>query len=90
MPKTSLTTNGQSGMALFPLSGIDKEFKKYNCGYPCGSITPENWSSIIQEMIDDLQFISEYSWDFDKDEEVDKHKDHFFYLFSKWFFHIWY
>ena len=69
---------------------ILKEFKKYNCGYPCGSITPENWDNIIQQMIDDLQFISNYSWDFDKDEEVDKHKDHFFYLFSKWFFHIWY
>ena len=85
MLKICLTTNGQSGIALFPLSGINqeerllmlsiklsmlfkerledmmtvkylvqtiffverqlkilKEFKKYNCGYPCGSITPEN------------------------------------------------
>lgn len=69
---------------------ILKKFKKYNCGYPCGSITPENWDNIIQQMIDDLQFISDYSWDFKRNDEVEKHKDHFFYLFSKWFFHIWY
>lgn len=66
---------------------ILKEFKKYNCGYPCSSITSENWNNIIQQMIDDLQFISDNSEDF---KEVEKYKDHFFYLFSKWFFHIWY
>ena len=66
---------------------ILKEFKKYNCGYPCASITAENWDKIIQQMIDDLQFISDHSGDF---EQVEKHKNHFFYLFSKWFFHIWY
>ena len=70
---------------------ILKDFQETKHGYPPQVITFENWSNIIQQMIDDLQFIDDnmYEYDTEKDNECIKRKDHFFYLFSTYFFTLW-
>lgn len=70
---------------------ILKDFQETKHGYPPQVITFENWSNIIQQMIDDLQFINDsmYEYDTEKDNECIKRKDHFFYLFSTYFFTLW-
>ena len=82
---------------------ILKEYRKTHIGY-CGTMTEEEWDNIIDEMIYHLYYMDEehVTDELEKDvpddwsasaitvyEVMDKHKDEFFELFSKYFFHLW-
>ena len=82
---------------------ILKDFRKNHCGYP-PSITNEQWDDILDEMIKHLSLMTEdnvktelkkgMSDSFKPDyktvsEIMDRHKDEFFKLFSKWFYNLW-
>nr|DAT96486.1 MAG TPA: hypothetical protein [Bacteriophage sp.] len=82
---------------------ILKDFRKNNCGYP-PSITNEQWDDILDEMIKHLSLMTEDNAEtelkkgmpdsFEPDyktvsEIMDRHKDEFFKLFSKWFYNLW-
>ena len=82
---------------------ILKDFRKNHCGYP-PSITNEQWDDILDEMIKHLSLMTEDNIEtelkkgmpnsFEPDyktvnEIIDRHKDEFFKLFSKWFYNLW-
>ena len=82
---------------------ILKDFRKNHCGYP-PSITNEQWDDILDEMIKHLTLMNEnnimselkkgmpdsFKPDYKTVREImDKHKDEFFKLFSKWFYNLW-
>ena len=82
---------------------ILKDFRKNHYGYP-PSITNEQWDDILDEMIKHLSLMTEDNVEtelkkgmpdsFEPDyktvsEIMNKHKDEFFKLFSKWFYNLW-
>lgn len=82
---------------------ILKDFSKNHHGYP-PSITNEQWDDILDEMIKHLSLMTEdnvetelkkgmpdsFKPDYKTVREImDKHKDEFFKLFSKWFYNLW-
>ena len=82
---------------------ILKDFRKNHCGYP-PSITNEQWDDILDEMIKHLTLMNEnnimselkkgmpdsFKPDYKTVREImDRHKDEFFKLFSKWFYNLW-
>lgn len=82
---------------------ILKDFSKNHYGYP-PSITNEQWDDILDEMIKHLTLMNEnnimselkkgmpdsFKPDYKTVREImDKHKDEFFKLFSKWFYNLW-
>lgn len=84
-------------------SKILTEYRKHHIGY-CGEMTEEEWDAIIDEMIYHLKYMDEETVidELERDvpdewtvssrtvsEVLDKHKDEFFKLFSKYFFHLW-
>lgn len=79
------------------------EFRKFSWGNP-GIMSEEEWKSIIDKMIFHLQYMDEDTvldellkevpdvWVASQksiDEVVIPHKDAFFELFSKYFYHLW-
>ena len=79
------------------------EFKKIHDSHPM-NMTEEEWNDIINEMIYHLYFMDEYNIhkEFETgmfrdklqdyktmDEIMNKHKDKFFELFSKYFYDLW-
>lgn len=82
---------------------ILKDFRKNHHGYP-PSITNKQWDDILDEMIKHLSLMTEDNIEaelkkgmpdsFEPDyktvnEIMDRHKDEFFKLFSKWFYNLW-
>lgn len=82
---------------------ILKDFSKNHYGYPLG-ITNEQWDDILDEMIKHLSLMTEdnvktelkkgmpdsFEPDYKTVNEImDRHKDEFFKLFSKWFYSLW-
>ena len=82
---------------------ILKDFIKNHHGYP-PSITNEQWDNILDEMIKHLLLMTEdnveielkkgmpnsFKPDYKTVSEImNKHKDEFFKLFSKWFYNLW-
>ena len=82
---------------------ILKDFRKNHYGYPL-SITNEQWDDILDEMIKHLSLMTEdnvktelkkgmpdsFEPDYKTVNEImDRHKDEFFKLFSKWFYNLW-
>lgn len=79
------------------------EYRKTHIGY-CGEMTNEEWEATIDDMIYHLYYMDEEhvidelerdvpeSWTASSKtvyEIMDKHKDAFFELFSKYFYHLW-
>lgn len=79
------------------------EYRKTHWGY-CGEMTEEEWDAVIDEMIYHLHYMNEETVtdELEKDAPddwsasyktvnyiLDKHKDAFFELFSKYFYHLW-
>ena len=84
-------------------SNILAEYRKRHLGYPW-DLTEEEWDDIIDEMIYHLHYMDEETViaELEKDvpdewsvsskvvyDVMDKHKDEFFKLFSKYFYHLW-
>ena len=84
-------------------SKILTEYRKYHIGY-CGAMTEEEWDAVIDEMVYHLKYMDEDTvtdeleknvpdnWSVSAktvSEVLDKHKDRFFELFSKYFYHLW-
>lgn len=84
-------------------SKILKDYRQHHIGY-CGEMTAEEWDNIVDEMIYHLHYMDEETVtnELEKDvpddwnashitvyEVMDKHKDAFFELFSKYFYHLW-
>lgn len=84
-------------------SKILTSYRKHHCGY-CGEMTEEEWDAVIDEMIYHLHYMDEetVTEELERDvpddwsvstitvyEVMDKHKDAFFELFSKYFYHLW-
>lgn len=82
---------------------ILKDFRKNHYGHPV-TITDEEWNNILDEMIKHLTLMIEDNVvtelkrgmpeNFEPDyktvsEIMDRHKDEFFKLFSKWFYSLW-
>ena len=74
-----------------------------HCGYPY-NLTEEEWDAVIDEMIYHLKYMDEETvieelernvpdnWTASHKtvgEILEKHKDQFFELFSKWFYNLW-
>lgn len=79
------------------------DYRKYHVGY-CLEMTEEEWDDIIDEMIYHLHYMDEetVTEELERDvpddwsasmktvsEVMNKHKDAFFELFSKYFFSLW-
>lgn len=79
------------------------DYRKYHVGY-CSDMTEEEWDNIIDEMIYHLHYMDEETVTDELERDVpddwsasyktvnyilDKHKDAFFELFSKYFYHLW-
>lgn len=84
-------------------SKILTDYRKYHYGHP-GEMTEEEWDAIVDEMIYHLKYMDEetVTEELEKDvpdnwtvshktvsEVLDIHKDIFFELFSKYFYHLW-
>lgn len=84
-------------------SEILKDYRKHHIGY-CGEMTAEEWDAIIDEMIYHLHYMDEKTVTEELEKDVpddwsvntidvytvmDMHKDAFFELFSKYFYHLW-
>lgn len=84
-------------------SKVLKELRNNHMGYPC-DLTDEEWNNILDEMLyhlhymDEQHVIEELEKDVPKewspsqkniDEIMDKHKNEFFKLFSKYFYNLW-
>ena len=82
---------------------ILSEYKKYHVGY-CSEMTEEEWDNIIDEMLYHLHYMDEETVTEELEKDVpedwhasyktvnyimDKHKDAFFELFSKYFYNLW-
>ena len=78
-------------------------YRKYHVGY-CSEMTEEEWDNIIDEMLYHLHYMDEETVTEELERYVpddwsasyktvnyilDKHKDAFFELFSKYFYHLW-
>lgn len=76
-------------------TNILQKFKENTVGYPT-NLSPEEWDSILDRMMFLLLEIQNVYDEVDitnykiKDEIIEKDKDEFFNLFSKYFFHLWY
>lgn len=79
------------------------EYRKMHVGY-VGTMTNEEWEAIIDEMLYHLKYMDEETvteeleryvpdnWHASSKtvaEIMDKHKNAFFELFSKYFYHLW-
>lgn len=79
------------------------DYRKNHIGY-CGEMTEEEWDNIIDEMIYHLHYMDEETVIEELERDVpddwsasyktvnyvlDKHKNAFFELFSKYFYHLW-
>ena len=79
------------------------DYRKRHVGY-CGEMTEEEWDAVIDEMIYHLHYMDEntVTEELERDvpdnwtashktvsEILDKHKDRFFELFSKYFYELW-
>ena len=84
-------------------SKILTDYRKTHYGYPC-ELTNEQWEAIIDEMLHHLKFMDETyvenslcegmpeHWLPDSlvvYEIMERHKDEFFKLFSKYFYNLW-
>ena len=84
-------------------SKILTDYRKTHYGHPC-ELTNEQWEAIIDEMLHHLKFMNETyvenslcegmpeHWLPDRlvvDEIMERHKDEFFKLFSKYFYNLW-
>ena len=82
---------------------ILSDYRKHHWGYP-GEMTVEEWDAIVDEMIYHLHYMDEETVVEELEKNVpndwsasyktvnyilDKHKDEFFELFSKYFYHLW-
>lgn len=81
------------------------EYRKKHCGIPMEFLeSEEEWDNVIDEMLYHLHYMSEetVTKELEKDvpddwsvsgitvyEVMDKHKDEFFKLFSKYFYNLW-
>jgi hypothetical protein len=80
-----------------------KYFKNHTWGYPT-NLTEEEWDKILEEMIQHLYMMDERNvikslqegmpdgWQPDYNtvwEVMERHKDEFFKLFSKYFYNLW-
>ena len=77
---------------------ILKDFRANLHGYPGYMESIEEWEDILDAMIhhltfmsEDLYFKDEYSnWSYrDIDKSMEYHKEEFFKLFTKYFYHLW-
>jgi len=79
------------------------QYKKNHIGHP-GTMTEEEWDGIVDEMLYHLHYMDENNVDEELQKGVpndwiptirttgvvmDKHKDEFFALFSKYFYNLW-
>lgn len=79
------------------------DYRKNHIGY-CSEMTEEEWDDIVDEMIYHLRYMDEETVTEELERYVpddwsasyitvnyilDKHKDAFFELFSKYFYHLW-
>lgn len=79
------------------------EYRKHHVGY-VGTMTNEEWEAIVDEMIYHLHYMDEETVTEELEKDVpddwsvntidvytvmDMHKDAFFELFSKYFYHLW-
>ena len=82
---------------------ILSEYKKYHVGY-CATMTEEEWDAVIDEMLYHLKYMDEETVTEELEKNVpddwsasyktvnpilEKHKDAFFELFSKYFYDLW-
>lgn len=82
---------------------ILKEYKAHHCGHPC-DMTSEEWETIIDDMIYHLHYMDEQHVEHELSkgmpedwfpssstvyEIMERHKDEFFKLFSKYFYNLW-
>jgi hypothetical protein len=83
---------------------ILKDFKKSTVGYPW-NMTAKQWDEILDEMINHLEMMNEdrvaeslskgmpetYKVDYKAVWEImERHREEFFKLFSKYFYNLWY
>lgn len=81
-----------------------KDFKKSTVGYPW-NMTAKQWDEILDEMINHLEMMNEdrvaeslskgmpetYEVDYKAVREImERHREEFFKLFSKYFYNLWY
>lgn len=79
------------------------DYRKWHVGY-VGTMTNEEWEAIVDEMLYHLHYMNEETVMNELEKDVpdnwsasyktveyilDKHKDAFFELFSKYFYHLW-
>jgi hypothetical protein len=79
------------------------DYRNNHWGYP-GDMTVEEWDAIVDEMIYHLKYMDEETVTAELERDVpdnwtashktvweilDKHKNRFFELFSKYFYHLW-
>ena len=69
---------------------ILKDFKKNTVGYPAYMNSADEWQDILESMITKLETIQELQYEEGITEELEKVKNEFFVLFSKYFFSLWY
>ena len=75
---------------------ILKDFKKNTVGYPAYMNSADEWQDIFESMITKLETIQELQYEegiteeLEKYEELEKVKNEFFVLFSKYVFSLWY
>lgn len=79
------------------------DYRKHHIGY-CGEMTEEEWDAVIDDMLYHLHYMDEEIVTEELERDVpddwsasyitvnyvlDKHKDAFFKLFSKYFYYLW-
>lgn len=79
------------------------DYRKHHIGY-CGGMTEEEWDAVIDDMLYHLHYMDEEIVTEELERDVpddwsasyitvnyvlDKHKDAFFELFSKYFYYLW-
>jgi hypothetical protein len=82
---------------------ILKDYKKHHYGYP-GDMSVEKWESIVDDMIYHLHYMDEQNVEDELSKKMpedwvpssitvyeimERHKDEFFKLFSKYFYNLW-
>ena len=66
---------------------ILKDYNEHKHGYPAKYDEEEEWTNIVQEMIDCLEKMKENYGEFVEDDF--KNKDRFFELFNEHFYELW-
>ena len=99
----SVDTFGTFTKFIDRYSKILTDYRKCHYGYP-GTMTEEEWDAIVDEMIYHLKYMDEETVIEELEKDVpddwsaswktvnfvlEQHKDAFFELFSKYFYHLW-